>query len=248
MLAPWKKSYDKPRQHIQKQKHYFANKGPSSQGYGFSSGHVWMWELDCEESWALKNWCFWTVVLEKTLESPLDCKEIQPAHSKGDQSWVFIGRTDVEAETPILWSSDAKSWLTHLKRPWGWERLRAGGERDNRGWDNWMASPTQRTWVWVNSGSWWWTGRPGVLRFMGSQRVGHDWVTELTHGCRTTETAGQQNTYNWIFNCTGASAPKHHVFKDQLLHTYKRSRNTCTELTSWSHKAGLWENRKRTNQ
>ena len=93
------------------QRHYFANKSPSSQGYGFSSGHVWMWELDCEESWELKNWSFWTVVLEKTLESPLDCKEIQPVHPKWDQSWVFTGRTDVEAETPILWPPDAESWL-----------------------------------------------------------------------------------------------------------------------------------------
>ena len=91
--------------------HYFANKGLSSQGYGFSSGHVWMWELDYKESWVPKNWCFWTVVLEKTFERPLDCKEIPPVHPKGDQSWVFIGRTDVEAETPILWSPDAKSWL-----------------------------------------------------------------------------------------------------------------------------------------
>ena len=111
MLTPWKESYDQPRQHIKKQRHYFANKDLSSQGYGFSSGHVWMWDLDCEESWALKNWCFWTVVLEKTLESPLDCKEIQPVHRKGDQSWVFIGRIDAEAETPILWPPDAKSWL-----------------------------------------------------------------------------------------------------------------------------------------
>ena len=110
-VAPWKKSYDQPRQHIKKQRHYFANKGPSSQGYGFSSGHVWMWEMDYKESWALKNWCFWTVVLEKTLESPLDCKEIQPVHPKGDQSWVFIGKTDVEAETPTFWPPDAKSWL-----------------------------------------------------------------------------------------------------------------------------------------
>ena len=94
-----------------KQRHYFANKGPSSQGCGFSSGHVWMWKLDCEESWAPKNWCFWTVVLEKILESPLDCKDIQPVHPKGDQSWVFIERTDAEAETPILWPSHAKSWL-----------------------------------------------------------------------------------------------------------------------------------------
>ena len=99
------------RQHIQKQRHYFANKGPSGQGYGFSSGHVWMWEFDCKESWAPKNWCFWTLVLEKTLESPLDCKELQPVHPKGDQSWVFIGRTDVEAETLILWPPDTRSWL-----------------------------------------------------------------------------------------------------------------------------------------
>ena len=100
------------REHIKKQKqNCFANKGPSSQSYGFSSGHVWMWELVCKESWVPKNWCFWTVVLEKTLESPLDCKEIQPVHPKGDQSWVFIGRTDVEAETPILWPPDVKSWL-----------------------------------------------------------------------------------------------------------------------------------------
>ena len=109
MLTPWKESYDQPREHIQKQRHYFANKDPSSQGYGFSCGHVWMWELDCEEGWMPKNWCFWTVVLEETLESPLDCKEIQPVHPKGDQSWVFIGRTDFEAETPILWPPDEKS-------------------------------------------------------------------------------------------------------------------------------------------
>ena len=110
-LAPWKESYDQPRQHIKKQRHYFPNKSPSSQGHGFSSSQVRMWEVDYKESWALKNWCFWTVVLEKTLESSLDCKETQPVHPKGDQSWVFIGRTDVEAETPILWPPDAKSWL-----------------------------------------------------------------------------------------------------------------------------------------
>ena len=111
MLAPWKKSYDKPRQHIKKQRHYFADKGPSSQSYRFSSSHVWMWELDHNKSWAPKNWCFWIVVLEKTLESPLVCKEIKPVHPKGNQSWIFIGRTDVEAETPLLWPPDAKSWL-----------------------------------------------------------------------------------------------------------------------------------------
>ena len=108
-VASWKKIYDQPRQHIKKQRHYFVNKGPSGQDYGFSSGHVWKWELDYKESWVLKNWCFQTVVLEKTLESPLDCKEIQPVHPKGDQSWVFIGRFDVEAE--ILWPPAAKSWL-----------------------------------------------------------------------------------------------------------------------------------------
>ena len=143
----------------------------------FFHGHIWMWELDCEESWALKKWYFWTVVLEKTLESPLDCKKIQPVHPKGNQSWVFIGRTDVEVETPNTLATWCKE-LTHLKRPWCFERLRAG-EGDDRGWDGWMASPTQRTYVWVNSGSWWWTGRPGMLRSMGSQRVGHNWATEL---------------------------------------------------------------------
>ena len=119
-------------------------------------------------SWAAKNWGFWTVVLEKTLESPLDCKEIQRVHPKGNQSWIFIGTTDAEAETPIL-SPDVKNWLTHWKRPWYWERLKAGREGDDRGWDGWMASPTRGTWVWVDSRSWWWTGRPGVLWFMGSQ-------------------------------------------------------------------------------
>ena len=111
MLTPWKKSYDQPRQHIKKQRHYFANKDLSSQSYGFSSNHVWMWELDYKKGWVQKNWCFWTVVLEKTLESPLDCEEIQPVHPKGNQSWIFIGRTDAEAETPILWPPDVKNWL-----------------------------------------------------------------------------------------------------------------------------------------
>ena len=163
------------------QRHYFASKGPSSQSYSFSRSHVWLWELDYKESWALKNWCFWTVVLEKTLKSPLDCKEIQSVHPKGNQSWIFIGRTDAKAETPILCTTWCEE-LTHWKRPWCWERLKAGGERDDQGWDSWMASLTQWTWVWVNSGSWWWTGRPGVLQSMGSQRVGHSWTTELIWG------------------------------------------------------------------
>ena len=119
----------------------------------------------------------WTVVLEKTLESPLDCKEIQPVHSEGDQSWVFFGRSNAKAETPVLWPPHAKSWLigkdSDAGKDWGQE------EKETTGWDGWMASLTRWTWVWVNSGSWWWTGRPGVLQFMGSQRVGHDWATEL---------------------------------------------------------------------
>ena len=134
------------------------------------------------ESWTVKKaergridafelWCW------RRLESPLDCKEIQPVHSKGDQSWVFIGGTDAEAETPILWPPHVKSWLIgkdcDAGRDWGQE------EKGMTGWDGWMASPTRWTWVWVNSGSWWWTGRPGVLWIMGSQRVGHDWATEL---------------------------------------------------------------------
>ena len=137
----WKKSYDQPRQHIKMQRYYFVNKGPSSQGYGFSSGHVWMWELDYKESWAPKNRCFWTVVLEKTLESPLDCKETQPVHPKGDQSWIFIGRTDVEAETPVLWPSDAKNWLIWKDPNAGkdWSREEKGTTEDETvGWHHWL--------------------------------------------------------------------------------------------------------------
>ena len=132
-----KESYDQPRQLIKKQRHYFANKGPSSQGYGFSSGHVRMWELDYEESWVPKNWCFWIVVLEKTLESPLNCKEIQPVHPKGNQSWIFIGRTDAEAETPILCPSDGKNWLIwkdpDVGKDWGQEE-KGMTEDEMSGW------------------------------------------------------------------------------------------------------------------
>ena len=151
MLVTWKNSYDQPRQYIKKQGHYFANKGLSNQGYGFSSSHIWMSVLDYKESWALKNWYFWTVVLEKTLESPLDCRKIQPVHHKENQSRIFIGRTDAEAETAILLASCWEE-LTHWKRPWCLERLKAGGEGNDWGWDGWMASPTPWTWVWVNSG------------------------------------------------------------------------------------------------
>ena len=135
-ITPWKESYDQTRQHIKKQKHYFANEW-SSPGYGFPSSHVWMWELDYKESWVLKNWCFWIVVLEKTLESPLECKEIQPVHYKGDQSWIFIGRTDVESETPIIWLPVAKNWLIWKDPDPGkdWRREEKGTTEDEMvGW------------------------------------------------------------------------------------------------------------------
>ena len=188
MLAPWKKSYDQPRQHSKKQRHYFANKGLTSQGYGFSSGHVWMWEVDCEEGWALRNWCFWTVVLEKTLESPLDCKEIQLVHPKGDQSWVLFGRTDVEAETPMLWPPDVKSWLIWKDPDAGkdWRQEEKGTTEDEMvGWDHWL-----------NGHGFGWTlgvgdGQGGLLvmdMFMGSQR------SDTTEWLRWTELINSQNS------------------------------------------------------
>ena len=140
ILTPWKKSYSQPRQHIKKQRHYFANKYPSSESYVFPSSHVWMWELDYKESWAQKHWCFWTVVLEKTLES-LDCKEIQLVHPKGNQSWIFTGRTDVEAESPVLWPPDAKSWLIwkdpDAGKDWGQEE-KGATEDEMVGWHHWL--------------------------------------------------------------------------------------------------------------
>ena len=137
----------------------------------FPSSNGWMWELDYKQSWVLKNWWVWTVVLEKTLESPLDCKEIQPVNPKGNQPWIFIGRTDAEAEAPILWLPDAKNWLIGKDLDAGkdWSR--------RRGWQR-MASPTWWTWVWASSGRWWRTGKPGVLQSIRSQRVGHNWETE----------------------------------------------------------------------
>ena len=137
--------------------------------------------VDYKESWVPKNWCLWTVVLEKTLESPLDCK-IKPVNLKGSRSW-FIGRIDAEAETPILWPPDVKNWLIEkdpdVGKDWRWEER---GEGDDRGWDSWMASPTQWMWIWVSSGSWWWIGKSGMLQSMGSQRVG--W-TELNYNSRS---------------------------------------------------------------
>ena len=175
--TPWKESYNQPRQHTKKQRHYFVNKGPSSQSYGFSSSHEWMWELDYKESWVLKNWCFWTVVLEKTFESPLDCKEIQPVHPKGCQSWVFIGRTDVGAGTPILWPPHAKSWLiwkdSDAGRDCGQEK-KGMTEDEMAGWHHWL-----------NGHEFEWT--PGVGDGQGGlaccdswgHRVRHDWATKL---------------------------------------------------------------------
>ena len=140
MLAPWKKSYDELRQHIKKQRHYFADKGLYSWSYGFSSSHVWMWELDHKESWALKNWCVWTVMLKKTLESPFDCN-IKPVYPKGKQSWIFIGRTDAVAEAPILWLPDAKNWLLG-KDPDAEKDWRQEGSRMTQdemvGWHHWL--------------------------------------------------------------------------------------------------------------
>ena len=137
LFTPWKESYDQPRKHIKKQRHDFVNKGPSSQGYGFSSGHVWMWELDCEESWAPENWCFWTVVLERTLESPLDCKDIYPVYPKEDQSWILIATADAEAETPILWPPHGKSWLIgkdpDAEKDW-WQGEKGMTEDEMAGW------------------------------------------------------------------------------------------------------------------
>ena len=177
MLTPWKESYDQPRQYIKKQRYYFVNRGPSSQGYGFSSGHVWVWELDCEESWVPKNWCFWTVVLEKTLESPLDSKDIQPVHPKGDQSRVFIGRTDAETEAPILWPPDAKSWLIGKDPDAGrdWEQEEKGMTEDEMaGWHHrfdghefgWTQEFVMDREAWC------------AACCLGLERVGHDWATE----------------------------------------------------------------------
>ena len=144
----------------------WKDKDPSSQSYGFSSSHIWMWELDYKENWAPKNWCFWTVVLEKTLASPLDCKEIQPVHPKGNQSWLFTGRTDTEAEVPVLLPLDVRRWLTGKDPDAGkyWRQEEKGVDRE---WDGWIVSLTGWTWAWASSGSWWWTGKPVVLQSRG---------------------------------------------------------------------------------
>ena len=175
ILAPWKKIYDKPRQCIKKQRHHFANKGLHSQSYGFSSSHVWMWELHHKEGWAPQNWCFQTVVLERTLESPLDTKEIKPVNPKGNQSWIFIGKTNAETKARILWPPDVKNWLIGKDLDSGkdWRQKEKGMTEDE------MVSLIWWTWVWANFGNWWCTGKPCVLQSMESQRVTHDWASEL---------------------------------------------------------------------
>ena len=166
-LPPWKERYDQPRQHIKKQRHNFVNKGSPSR-YDFSSSHVWMWELDYKESWAPKNWCFWTELLEKTLESPLNCKEIQPVHSKGNQPWVFFGRNDAEAKTPVLWPPHTKSWLigkdSDAGRDWGQEE-KGTTEDEMAGWHHWL-----------NGHGFGWT--PGVGNGQGGLACCGSWVAE----------------------------------------------------------------------
>ena len=178
-FVPWKKSYDQPRQHVKKQRHYFSSKYPSSQGYGFPSSHVWMWELDYKESWALKNWCFWTVVLEKILESPWDSKEIQPVIPKGNQSWILL--EGLMLKLKLQYFGHLMQRTDPLEKTLMLGMTEGRGEGDNRGLDDWMASSTQWPWVWVSSRSWWWTGKPGVLLSIGSQRVRHNWATELKY-------------------------------------------------------------------
>ena len=156
---------------VLKSRHYFADKGPSSQSYGFSSGHVWMWELDYKEIWALKNWCFWTMVLGKTHESPLDCKEIKPVHPKGNQSWIFIGRTDAEAEAPIFWPPDAKNWLTDAGKDWRLKE-KSTTEDEMAGWHHMTMSLSKLQELVMDRKSW-------HAAVHGVARVRRDWVTEL---------------------------------------------------------------------
>ena len=174
MLAPWKKSYDKLRQPTKKQIHYFTNKGPSSKSYGFSSSHIWMWELDYKESWVLKNWCFWTVVFEKTLESHLDCKEIQPVHPKGNQSWVFIGMIDAEAEAPILWPPNVKNWFMgkDADARTDWRQEEKGTTKDEMvGWYH------RCTWVWASSRCWWWEAWCATVHGVAKSQT---WLSDYT--------------------------------------------------------------------
>ena len=198
MLTPWKKSHDQPKHRIKKQRHYFANKGPSSQSYGCSSTHVWMWELDYKDSWAPKNWCFELWCWRKLLRVPWTMRRSNQSILKEICPEYSLEYSTAEDATPILWSPDAKICLIWKDPQSGkavieshqwWLPPMKAGEGDDRGWDGWLASLTQWTWVWVNFGSWR-RGRPSVLQSMGLQRVGYDWVTELnwTETCINTMT------------------------------------------------------------
>ena len=184
-----------------------------------------MWEFNYKESGVPKNWCFWTVVLEKTLESPLDCKEVKPIHSKGNQSWIFIGRTDVEAETPILWPPDAKNWLIRKTLMLG---KIEGGRRRGRQRIRWLDGIIDSmAWVWASSRSWWWTGKPGVLQSMGSQRVGRDWVTKL-------------NSY-YILKIECVS----HIDSTYQDHYISRAQATCGGFPAEKGKSRIWKYRQK---
>ena len=210
MLTPWKRSYDKLRQHIKKQRHYFAKKGPSSQSYGFSSSHVWMWELEHKESWVPKNWCFWTEVLEKTLESPLDCKEIKPVHPKGNQCWIFIGRTDAEA--PIFWPPDAKNWLIGIDpdtgKDWGQEEKgRAEGEMV--GWHHWLDGLSKLQELVVDREAW------------------HAAIQALAE-------SGKTEWLNW------AETYHHNLILEHFLHPKRKSCNTVASYYTFLQVLGTW--------
>ena len=189
--SPWKKSYDRPRQHFRKQRHYFTNKGPSNQSYGFSSSHVWMWELDYKEGWVLKNWCFWTVVLERTLQSPLDCKEINQSILKENwKDWWWSWNSN----TLATWWEE----LTYWKRHWCWERLKAGREGITEDemvrWHHWLNGHE-----FENSGSWWWTGKPDMLQSIVLQRV--DTTDQLKWSCMK-RSLGISNFLGELFSLT----------------------------------------------
>jgi len=208
------------RQHIKKRRHYFVNKGPSSQGYGFSHDNVWMWELDYKEIWAPKNWCFWTVVFGKTLESPLDCREIQTVYPRGDQSWVFIGRTDFEAETPILWPPDEKSWLI-------WKDPDAGKDWEQE--EKVMTEDEMVWWHhWLNEHGFGWTlgvgdGQGGMACWIhGVAKFGHDWVNELNW----------TETVKWMHICK----MWYITFLDC------KSFKICINLLNWCFKLTAWPN------